>query len=481
MRITVNFSLVRRIRLFAKQVWLAMTASCVLAGCATVPTPDLGMIYSQAAQDHGLGKNPVIVIPGILGSQLVDEDSGRVVWGAFGSGTVSPNSPEGARLLGLPVGDAKLVKLRDTIAAPTSLDRARLRLIGLPIDLVAYANLLGVLGAGGYLDSSFQSVDYGEDHYTCFQFPYDWRRDNIENARRLHEFILEKKAEVEAENLRRFGRSGAPVKFDIVAHSMGGLIARYMLMYGGKEPNDDGSLPPLTWEGARNVEKVLLVAPPNDGSLLAFEQLINGFRPAPILPKYSPALLGTMPAIYQLLPNPSLQPVIDSKTERHLDYFDAAVWEKNGWGLLAPEADATLVYLLPEAGTAQERQTIARTFLRQVLQRARAFRAALQRPHKLPAGLDFHLYAGDAVNTAAALAITGEGRVTVVRWAPGDGTVLRASALGDLRSAEEQSLPVRSFVPWTQVMFLQQSHLGLTQDPTFADNILYTLLLAPKK
>lgn len=176
-------------RHFNQQALLVLTVSWVLVGCATVPMPDLGTIYSEAANDHGLGRNPVIVIPGILGSQLVDGDSGKVVWGAFGSGGVSPSSPAGTRLLALPVGDEKLVNLRDHVTAPTSLDRARLRLMGLPIDLVAYANLLGVLGAGGYLDASFQRVDYGADHYTCFQFPYDWRSDNIESARLLGEFI----------------------------------------------------------------------------------------------------------------------------------------------------------------------------------------------------------------------------------------------------------------------------------------------------
>lgn len=476
-----NSPISKACRFCSKQAVLILGVALVQGGCTTVPMPDLGAIYSQAARDHGPGRNPVIVIPGILGSQLVDADSGRVVWGAFGSGSVSPNRPSDARLFALPIGDKKLVELRDNVTAPTALDSARLRLMGLPINLVAYANLLGVLGAGGYLDKAFQSVDYGADHYTCFQFPYDWRRDNIENARLLHQFILQKKAEVEAENLRRFGSSGAPVKFDIVAHSMGGLIARYMLMYGGREPGSDGSLPPLTWEGARNVEKVLLVATPNDGSLLALRQLIDGFRPAPILPKYSAALLGTMPAIYQLLPDPALQPVIDADTGRRLDYLDPEVWEKNGWGLVGLEADATLIQLLPEIANPDDRRSVARNYLRHVLQRARTFRAALRRSHKLPVGLVLHLYAGDAVSTSSALSVRESGRLDVVRWAPGDGTVLRASALGDLRMPDEQSLPGRSFIPWTQVMFLQRSHLGLTQDPTFADNVLYTLLIAPQK
>ncbi len=442
--------------------------------------PDLGTLYSQAARDHGPGRNPVIVIPGILGSKLVDVESARLIWGAFGSGSVSPNRPDGARLLALPLGDQKLKDLRDDVTAPAALDRARLRLIGMPIDMAAYANLLGVLGAGGYLDEAFQTLDYGDDHYTCFQFPYDWRRDNIENARLLHAFILQKKKEVEAENLRRFGRSGAPVKFDIVAHSMGGLIARYMLMYGSSEPGSDGSPPSITWAGARNVDKVLLVAPPNKGSLLALKQLVEGFQPAPFLPKYSAALLGTMPAIYQLLPDPVLQPVVDSATGQNLDYLDPEVWEQKGWGLADPAADSTLEILLPERQP-EERQMLAKRFLRQALQRARTFRTALQRPHKLPPGLHLYLYAGDAVKTVSAYSANEDGMLSVSDWAPGDGTILRASALADLRTSQEQSLPIRSLIPWTQVMFLQRDHLGLTQDATFADNILYTLLLAPKK
>ncbi len=30
------------------------------------------------------------------------------------------------------------------------------------------------------------STDYGDGHFTCFQFDYDWRRDNVEDAKRLN-------------------------------------------------------------------------------------------------------------------------------------------------------------------------------------------------------------------------------------------------------------------------------------------------------
>ncbi|MGB0717444.1 MAG: esterase/lipase family protein, partial [Phycisphaerae bacterium] len=73
---------------------------------------------------------------------------------------------------------------------------------------------------------------YGNEHFTCFQFDYDWRRNNVENARRLHEFILDKKAYIQDELKKRYDIENADFKFDLVAHSMGGLIARYYIRYG---------------------------------------------------------------------------------------------------------------------------------------------------------------------------------------------------------------------------------------------------------
>lgn len=63
---------------------------------------------------------------------------------------------------------------------------------------------------------------------------------------------------------------------------------------------------------------------------------------------------------------------------------------------------------------------------------------------------------------------------------PGDGTPRRSSALYDLRTPQEQNQPVRSPIPWSDVMFLHRDDLGLTQEPTFADNILFTRLFSPK-
>ena len=78
--------------------------------------------------------------------------------------------------------------LSTKIVATSVLDRVRVRLLGLPLQLGAYADILEALGIGGYRDEELGlagAVDYGDAHFTCFQFPYDWRRSVAENAQRL--------------------------------------------------------------------------------------------------------------------------------------------------------------------------------------------------------------------------------------------------------------------------------------------------------
>ncbi len=340
-----------------RRIWFtALVALAVLAtGCmASSRNPDLGGLYDRAASHHDEHSNPVIVIPGILGSKLLDLETRQVVWGAFSGSFADPGTPEGARLVALPMRrDTALDELRDAVLPDGALDRLKVNLFGLPLELDAYIDILGTLGVGGYRDEllgTAGAIDYGEDHFTCFQFDYDWRRDIVENAKRLHEFIRSKRAYVQTEIERRYHVADADVKFDIVAHSMGGLITRYSLRYGPHELPDDGSAPAITWAGGRFVERAILIGPPNAGSLSALQQLVEGIRFAPFLPKYEPAVLGTMPAIYQLLPRTRHGRVVDAAEHGRPvgDIFDPSLWERMGWGLSAPSQDRVLQDLLPD-------------------------------------------------------------------------------------------------------------------------------------
>ncbi len=458
----------------------------LLAGCSSPPkAPDLGGIYNHLAQHEDPYRNPVILIPGLLGSKLVDPDSGVIVWGAFGTGTLNPNKPDDARLFGLPMQPGKnLQELTDHVKPSGTLDRVVVNFGGYPVEQNAYAYILGVLGVGGYRDEQQYAaglIEWGDDHFTCFQFAYDWRRDLVESARRLDRFISEKKRYVLEQIAIRFGIEDHDVKFDIVAHSMGGLVARYYLRYGTQDLPPDGRLPELTWAGARHVDNLIMVGTPNAGSIQALKVLVDGFKPAALLPRYPAALLGTLPAVYALLPRNRHLPLLDIDNQPVDDIYDPVLWIKHRWGLADPDQDGVLQMLLPDAADAAQRRLIAVDHLQKCLRRARQFAEAMDRPAQAPAGLNYYLVVGDSEDTAKTARINADGAVTIVAKGPGDGTVLRSSALLDERRAENRNSRLASPIPWTDVMFLFSSHQNITNDPFFTDNLLYILLEKPRR
>jgi len=466
---------------------VAVLAAGLAAGCATVyRKPQLGDLYNYAAHHHDPERNPVIVVPGLLGSRLIDEPTGTIVWGAFGEGAVHPSNPEGARLSALPMAEGiPLVSLRDNVVPDGVLDRLRVSLLGLPVELKAYFYMLGVLGAGGLRDEGLglAGVDYGPEHFTCFQFGYDFRRDIVESAKRLHELILEKRAYVERELERRHGPLTKPVKFDLVAHSMGTQVVRYYLRFGPADLPEDGSVPEVTWAGAEFVERAILVAPPNAGSLEAFVRLVEGQKFGVIGPHYAPAILGTYPGAYQLLPRSRHQPVVlaGNPGEPVGDLFDPELWQRMGWGLADPDQAEVLAELLPDVADPEQRRRIALDHQAKCLRRAAQTTAALDQPAQAPAGLALHVVAGDAIPTDLQLAVDpASDEISVVRQGPGDGTVLRSSALMDERlTPGRKAATLETPIDWDHVLFLPEGHLGITRSPAFSDNVLFWLLESP--
>ena len=448
----------------------------LLPNCGpTLPSPDLGGIYSAAARQEHLDRNPIIVIPGILGSRLMD-DQGRIVWGAFGGDAVDPSSAEGRRLIALPMTAQGWP--RDEVKPDGALEQLKVSL-GFNFKFSAYSGMLRAFGAGGYLDankSDLSKIDYGPGHFTCFQFGYDWRRSCAENAAALERFIEEKRRYVEQQRFKRHGLRG-DVKFDIVAHSMGGLVARYFLMYGSTPLSADGNMT-VNWAGAKHVEKLIMVGTPNAGSVYPVQQLRDGFKLAPFLPKIDATVVATMPSIYELLPRTEDAPIIDEHSHP-LDLDDPAVWQRLGWGLCDPKQADVLRDLLPDVPDAEVRQQIAAQHLTKMLRNARAFHRAMGATSRLPAGVEFHGFAGDAVATGSRVQVSAKGNPDIIDWISGDGSVTRKSMLMDRRTLAEAGQVLKSPIPWTDNHFVFSDHLQMTSDPAFVDNVLHLLLERP--
>lgn len=458
-------------------------ALVIFSGCSQKKqVVDLGKIYNRSARSHPIDRNPVILIPGVQGSRLVDSETNTVIWGAFGGQELNPNTPLGLELFSVPMKKGiPLNELTDSTVADGVLDNVKVHLAGLSFNLKAYYNIVSILGAGQYLDYDIAyknaSVDYGKHHFTCFQFAYDWRLSIDENARRLAEFIEDKRAFVQEQIEEKYGIPGYNVKFDLIAHSMGGLLSRYFLRYGGVPVESVDMNAPVPWTGAGRIDKLVMIGTPNAGSVKAVINFADGMTVGPLLPKFSQTLVGNIPSVYQLLPRNRHKRVVDADNpEKVIDIYDPNVWIENQWGLAQADNDALLRELLPEVSNPDERREIALDHLRKSLKKAESIAAALDRPASPPSSIGLYLFAGSSIETPATLAVDADGKYSVFKTECGDGIVVRSSTLLDERVGQEWQPRLKTPIKFNDVNFIAEDHLGLTKDLTFSDNLLFLLL-----
>jgi pimeloyl-ACP methyl ester carboxylesterase len=457
----------------AASLFLAVLSAGALAGCAMFRKLDMVEIHQEwAARPQ---RNPVILIHGFIGSKLRNARTHEAVWGgimnAFRRGRTDG--------LDLPIDSLDLSRNRDAIVPYALLESVA--------GVKVYGAILNALrDVGGYRQGDIEDPRPGD---TLFIYTYDWRRDNVESAIGLGRAIQRIKERLHAPDLR----------FDIVAHSMGGLVAQYYIGYGTEDVIDRGGPYRMTWAGAPNVGRMILIGTPLRGTMSAFRTLNTGFSRT-----MSPAVVFTMPSMYQLLPSDGRVHIIDPQGDPvDIDLYDADDWVRNRWSVFHPHAGAAR-RLVPAAarrgpsGRASA-EALMRRFLQRVLDRARDFHAALAADAPGESPIPIHLFGSDCVPTLdrAVLKPTSSGPVILFddektperalrrlarqTLVPGDGTVTTGSLLGiDVgeHGAADWSPGSRTFA---STSFFCESHGSLPREDRFHNNLFYVLFHSPER
>lgn len=443
---------------------VVLAAACLLSGCvSSVSRPDLARLYAGAG--GATSQHPVVVVHGVLGARLRERDSGREVWpGGFTRLAFSEY-----RDLALAIDPETLEPDDDKLETNGIFDRFGGREF--------YGAILDTLeGAGGYQRTE-PGTPVGDAKRRYYVFVYDWRRDNVETVRKLDAFL----ARIRADH-------GRPdLKVDLIAHSNGGLVARYYARYGTTDVLDGNEFE-VTQAGAHKVRRLILLGTPNFGSMAALRGLIEGAKAG--LRTIPTEVLATMPSMYQLLPHALNDWLIDSDgTPLSRDLFDVALWRRFQWSIFDPAVRARVL----AAHDADYLALLERHFEKR-LERARRFTWALTVAE--PAGgVRPIVFGGDCELTPARVLVEEVGGDSVLRlWPneiaspragvdydrlmlePGDGTVTKASLLA--RESLDPTVPRHAYshFPLDYSFFLCESHDLLTANVSFQDNLLHALL-----
>ncbi|MEJ8475453.1 esterase/lipase family protein [Roseibium algae] len=216
----------------------------------------LSSIVAHAQQTADTGpagpQRPLVFVPGLLGSQLCrtgPDGEKTVVWGTVGAIGVFPS-----------------------LALTEGADDVE------PCGLIREVSFLGLYTQDVYgpFIERLEQAGYREGE-TLFIFDYDWRLSVFENAKRLGDFV-------EASGV-------GDGEFDIIAHSLGGLISR---TYAHNDAN------------AKNIKQLISAGTPWRGSVKALDLAEHGWGTANLfmggLEGFRRTIL-TFPSMFELMPD----------------------------------------------------------------------------------------------------------------------------------------------------------------------------------
>jgi len=362
-------------------------------------------------------KDMIIILPGILGSIL--RKDGKDLWAVSGQaiGPIFTNPNAALDRLTLGQDDPEAESLGDGVEATAIMPDVHLvpglwKIDGYTKTARLVTDNFAVIPGDIYHDP----VDKPANFYT---FPYDWRRDNRASARILQRLVGQRLS-----CWRQYsGAQDARVIF--MAHSMGGLVARYYLE---------------VLEGWQTSRALFTFGTPYRGSLNAVNFLANGYKK---LFLNLTEVMRSFTSVYQLLPiyqainiNGEYYRVAEASGLPHIDPLraqDALAFHREIEAAvtrhLTQEAYRTGFTTLPIAGVHQP-----------TLQSASLVKGQLTASEDLPAVLQGRADLGD-----------------------GDGTVPKVSAIPLERSGQLDNF------------FIAEQHGGLQNQPQVLDNLLNVL------
>lgn len=459
---------------FNKYIFILLVLlSVFVAGIFTnnkVFAPDLHRLYMQSMEVYD--QPPVVLIHGVLGSTVRDRVTKEELW---------PGSA--SRLFLNDYSDLALKIDPDTLnPIPNNTEAYEISEGAVGKDF--YGKIVDTLGdsAGYKLARVGEKVDPTNKNYYIFH--YDWRQDNVVSAGKLADFIEQIRVDYKDPTL----------KVDILAHSMGGLIARYYIRYGKQDVlNDNYFNKNLTMYGAERVRRVILLGTPNLGSVKTLNLFIKGVRLG--LNGIGTETLATMPSLYQLFPHPLNDWIVTTKGKSlNRDLFDINTWRRFQWSIFDPAVRKNILDKFESSLQAEAYLATLEAYFEKHLERARRFvwSLTIPLPERHP---KLTIFGGGCSLTAARIIVEEVDGESIIRMhpkeisqpvegidydalllEPGDGSVTKASLLG--RNTLDPSVKRHEyiFLPIQQSFFLCVSHSSLTGNLNFQDNLLNTLL-----
>jgi pimeloyl-ACP methyl ester carboxylesterase len=166
---------------------------------------------------------------------------------------------------------------------------------------------------------------------SLFVVYYDWRRDVAESACILAQRVARIRAQ-----------TGAP-RVHLVGHSLGGVVARYYLRYGGRDAMRDRDCPlgdgeiraAINTPGSGAVGRLVALGAPHKGSEQAFRALLQDFNLFGFVSLGLRRAVFTMPQVWELLPFAEVDGrvplLVGQDGEERVSLYDARTWIERGW------------------------------------------------------------------------------------------------------------------------------------------------------